>query len=288
MHPLAVPEFESTLEAYPVRLSNFEGPLDLLLHLIKKNEVSIYDIPVALITRQYLEYLELMRELDLDVAGDFLVMAATLIHIKSRTLLPRPAPEQEDEEEDPRQALVQRLIEHQKFKFAAELLHEKETVRSAQWSRPDDRVAEIAGEEYEPELEVDLFSLLTAFKAVVERAKKRPVVLVPGEQVSIEARIGELLARLSEHEATPFDALFADAGTRADLIVTFLALLEMIRLRVIRVFQSGAFGEIRVYRRARPADAPRPIGDVGDVPHRAVADSAASPAPVVVPATPDA
>ena len=131
--------FESALEAYPVHLENFDGPLDLLLHLIKKHELNIYDIPIALITAQYLEYLNLMEELNLDVAGEFLVMAATLIHIKSRMLLPRPAPEQEDAEEDPREALVRRLIEHQKFKAAAEMLHEKETVRSAQWMRPDDR-----------------------------------------------------------------------------------------------------------------------------------------------------
>ena len=125
----------------PVRLENFQGPLDLLLHLIKKHEVNIYDIPISLITSQYLDYLGLMQELDLDVAGEFLVMAATLIHIKSRLLLPRPAPEQEDAEEDPRDALVRRLIEHQKFKAAAEMLHERETVRSAQWTRPDERLA---------------------------------------------------------------------------------------------------------------------------------------------------
>ena len=116
----------------PIRSTSrtFEGPLDLLLHLIKKHELNIYDIPIALITAQYLEYLNLMQELNLDVAGEFLVMAATLIHIKSRMLLPRPAPEQEDAEEDPREALVRRLIEHQKFKAAAEMLHEKETVRA--------------------------------------------------------------------------------------------------------------------------------------------------------------
>ena len=116
----AKPEFESALERFPVKLEVFEGPLDLLLHLIKKHELDIYDIPIALITRQYLEYIGIMDELQIDVAGDFLVMAATLIHIKSRSLLPRPAPEQEDPEEDPREALVRRLIEHQKFKAAAD------------------------------------------------------------------------------------------------------------------------------------------------------------------------
>ena len=210
------PDFESALDAFPVKLEHFEGPLDLLLHLIKKNEVNIYDIPIALITEQYLDYIELMQELNLDVAGEFLVMAATLIHIKSKMLLPRPetAADGEGDEEDPRDALVRRLLEHQKFKAAAELLHERETLRSAQWQRPDARVAEIAGDDYEPELEVDLFSLLAAFQAVLERAKQRPKVLLPPEQMSIEERIEQLLARLSETEACGFEELFADADTR--------------------------------------------------------------------------
>lgn len=255
------PEFESILEAYPVRLQNFEGPLDLLLHLIKKHEVDIYDIPIARITHQYLEYIDMMQELNLDVAGEFLVMAATLIHIKSRTLLPRPDPTQEDPAEDPREALIRRLLEHQKFKAAAELLHERETLRSAQWTRPDGRVAEIAGEAPEPEIEVDLFSLISAFRAVVERARQRPPVYLPGEQISIESRIEQLLLKLSETQACGFEDLFADVQTRAGMIVTFLAMLEMIRLKLVRVYQTGATGPIRVYKRARPADAPRPLGD---------------------------
>jgi segregation and condensation protein A len=258
------PDFESSPDAYRVRLESFEGPLDLLLHLIKKNEVNIYDIPIALITEQYLGYLELMQELDLDVAGEFLVMASTLIHIKSRTLLPRPDPTQDDlaAEEDPREALVRRLLEHQKYKAAAELLHDRETLRSAQFMRPDASVAAAAGDEYEPELEVDLFSLLTAFRGVLERASRRPHMVLPPDQISIEERIQQLLARLSETEACGFDDLFADGdGSRAFMVVTFLALLEMIRLKLIRVFQSGSFGAIRVYKRARPADAPHPIGD---------------------------
>ena len=255
------PEFESILEAYPVKVENFEGPLDLLLHLIKKHEVNIYDIPIALITRQYLEYIDLMQELNLDVAGEFLVMAATLIHIKSRMLLPRPDPSQEDPEEDPREALVRRLLEHQKFKAAAELLHERETLRSAQWTRADGPIAQIAGEAPEPEIEVDLFSLITAFRGVVERAKQRPKMYVPGEQIPIEDRIEQLLARLSETQACGFDELFADLRSRSGMIVTFLAILEMIRLKLIRVFQAGGMGDIRVYKRARPADAPKPLGD---------------------------
>jgi segregation and condensation protein A len=257
-------EFESAPDAFPVKLSNFEGPLDLLLHLIKKNEVSIHDIPIALITAQYLEAIALLQELDLDVAGEFLVMAATLIHIKSKMLLPRPetaAGVAGEAEEDPRDALVRRLLEHQKFKAAAGLLHEREQLRAAQWQRPDERVAAIAGDDYEPELEVDLFSLLNAFQAVVQRLKQRPKVLLPPEEIPVEARIDQLLARLSETEACGFDDLFADIQDRAGLIVTFLALLEMIRLKLVRVFQSGSFGPIRVYKRPRPADAPHPIGD---------------------------
>ena len=254
-------QFESILEAYPVRLSNFEGPLDLLLHLIKQNEVSIYDIPIALVTRQYIEYIDLMQEMNLDVAGEFLVMAATLIHIKSRTLLPRPDPTQEDPDEDPREALVRRLLEHQKFKAAAEMLHEKETLREAQWTRPDEVIAAIAGDKPEPEIEVDLFTLISAFRAVVERSKQRPKVYLPTEQIPIEDRIEELMQRLSETEACGFEDLFADVQSRAGLIVTFLALLEMIRLKLVRVFQSGAMSPIRVYKRARPADAPKPILD---------------------------
>ena len=267
-------EFESILEAYPVRLTNFEGPLDLLLHLIKRNEVSIYDIPITLITSQYIEYIDLMQEMNLDVAGEFLVMAATLIHIKSRMLLPRPDPAQDDPEEDPRDALIRRLMEHQKFKAAAELLHERETLRSAQWTRPDGPIAEIAGEAPEPEIEIDLFSLISAFRAVVERSRARPKAYLPAEQMPIEERIEQLMARLSETEACGFEDLFEDVQSRAGLVVTFLALLEMIRLKLIRVFQSGVVGPIRIYKRARPADAPRPWSDPEQVHAQHVADAA--------------
>jgi segregation and condensation protein A len=256
-------DFESAPDAVAVHLSNFEGPLDLLLHLIKKNEVNIYDIPISLITTEYLETIRWLQELDLDVAGEFIVMAATLIHIKSKMLLPRPetAAGADGDEEDPRDALVRRLVEHQKFKEAAGLLYEREQLRSAQWGRPDARVASLAGDDYEPELEVDLFSLLTAFQGVVQRAKMRPKVMLPPEQIPVEVRIEQLLARLSETEACGFEDLFADVQDRGGLIVTFLALLEMIRLKLVRVFQSASFGPIRVYKRARPADAPHPIND---------------------------
>ncbi len=262
------PEFESSADAFPVKLENFEGPLDLLLHLIRKNELDITDIPIALITQQYLDTLALMQELNLDVAGEFVVMAATLIHIKSRMLLPRPetGAAVEGEADDPRDGLVQRLLEHQRYKAAAELLHEREQLRAAQWQRPDERVADIAGESVEPELEVDLFSLLSAFQAVLERARQRPQVPLPPAQIPLEVRIEQLLARLSETEACGFEDLFADVADRSGLIVTFLALLEMIRLKLVRAFQTAPFGPIRVYRRpgtalASTADPGAPRGD---------------------------
>src|SRR5258708_26155297 len=168
-------------------------------------------------------------------------MAATLIHIKSKMLLPRPetaAGVAGEAEEDPRDALVRRLLEHQKFKAAAGLLHEREQLRAAQWLRPDEVVAALAGDEYEPEVEVDLFSLLTAFQSVVQRAKLRPKVLRPPEQMPVELRIAQLLARLSETEACGFEDLFADVHDRAGLILTFLRLLEMMRFKLVPVFHS--------------------------------------------------
>lgn len=258
------PDFESSPGAYTVKLDAFEGPLDLLLYLIRKNELNIYDIPISVITEQYLAYVDVMQELDLDVAGEFLVMAATLIQIKSKMLLPRPETAQDSflDQEDPRDELVRRLLDHQRFKVAAEALHERAATRDAQFLRPDARVAEAMDDEYEPELEVDLFSLLAAFKGVLTRASRKPRVMLPPEHLSIEARIQQLLGRLSETDACGFEELFEDGdGSRSFMIVTFLALLEMIRLKVIRVFQSGSFGAIRVYKRARPADAPHPIGD---------------------------
>ncbi|MEY4093902.1 MAG: Segregation and condensation protein [Acidobacteriota bacterium] len=258
--------FESQLDSIKIKVEAFEGPLDLLVHLIKKNKMNVYDIQISVITKQYLEYLDLMQELNLDIASEFLVMSATLIHIKSKLLLPRPETATGDpvEEEDPRDALVRRLLEHQKFKAAAELLHDRETLRNAQWARPDSRIEEIAGDDYEPEIEVDLFSLLSAFKQVLERAREAPFVPLPPEELSIETRIEQLLERLSETEACGFEDLFEGAYTRSDMIVTFLAMLEMIRLKLIRVFQQGGQGAIRVYKRSRPTDAPHPIHDPED------------------------
>ena len=243
---LAGEVFESQLNEITITLTSFEGPLDLLVHLIKKNQVNVYDIPIALVTRQYLAYLDLLQELNLDVASDFLVMAATLIHIKSKMLLPRPETAAGDptDEEDPRDTLVRRLLEHQKFKAAAELLHDRETLRAA--------------------LACTLDHLLSAFKQVIERARERPPMPLPAEQIPIELRIDQLLGRLSETDACGFEDLFDDVATRGDMIVTFLAILEMIRLKLVRVFQAGGVGAIRLYKRARPKDAPHPIHDPED------------------------
>ena len=260
------PGFESILPDYPVRLTNFEGPLDLLIHLIRKNEVDVYDIPIALISQQYLEYLDLMREINLDVAGEFLVMAATLIHIKSRLLVPRveAGTEADAAEEDPREALVQRLLDHQRFKAAAEMLHECETVRSAQWTRPDERVDPIAGAPFERELEVDLFSLLQAFQAVLARARdRRNTVPLPADVVSIEARMEEMLGRLARGGPCGFDDLFAAVSSPQEIIVTFLATLELIRTRLIRVLQARVCGPIRIYLSERAAAAEPQAETVG-------------------------
>jgi segregation and condensation protein A len=253
-------DFESAADAFPVKLDNFAGPLDLLLHLIRKNEVNIHDIPIALITSQYLDAIRLMQELDLDVAGEFLVMAATLIHIKSKMLLPRPetAAGVEGEEEDPRDALVRQLLEHQKFKAAAELLHERAQVRAAQWLRPDGRIAEIAGDECEPEIEVDLFSLLNAFSGGDQARQAPPTRCFPRTDLGRGA--DRAVAGSTRNSGLRIRGLVRRLRGSQRLVVTFLALLEMIRLKLVRVFQSSSFGPIRVYR-ARPADAPHPIGD---------------------------
>lgn len=237
---------------YHVRLAAFDGPLDLLLHLIRKNEVEIYDIPIADITRQYLDTLDLMRELNLNVAGEFILMAATLIHIKSKMLLPPPHEDgtSDDPSEDPRAELVERLLEYQRYKEAAQLLHEKETVRSAMWVRPDAALESFSerGDTEEELVEVDLFELISAFRSVMERLKLRQDFKVERETISIEEMIDRLKERISPGSHVVFEELFEGATTRSMLIVIFLSLLEMVRQRVLRLFQSRPFGTIHVSR----------------------------------------
>jgi segregation and condensation protein A len=254
-------EFESILEAYPVRLQNFEGPLDLLLHLIKQHEVDIYDIPIALVTTQYLEYIDLMQELNLDVAGEFLVMAATLIHIKSKMLVPiEPTEAQGDEEAvDPREELVQRLLEFQRYKEAAGVLHQQAQIRAATWTRPDTVLPKFddAGEEM---LEAGLYDLIAAFKELLDRRKALLAHEVEAEGPPVEQRMDELLGMIREGESLEFLELFAALDTKGAMIVTFLALLELVRLKRVRVYQRGIFASIRVFRPVGPPEgAPAPV-----------------------------
>jgi segregation and condensation protein A len=254
-----IPEgVESTLpdDAPRVLLPMFEGPLDLLLYLIRRDQIDIHDIPIAPITRQYMEYLDLMRELNLDVAGEFMVMAATLIHIKSKMLVPvDPTEAQGDEEEDPRDALVQRLLEFERYKEAAGLLHQKGQIRAATWTRPETVIPRFddVGEEM---LEAGLFDLIAAFKEVLERRKTLLAHEVGAEGKSLERRMDEILALLREGESVEFMALFESERSKGDMIVTFLAILELIRLRRVKVYQRGVFGPIRVFRPIGPEDGP--------------------------------
>jgi segregation and condensation protein A len=254
---------ESTLpeDAPRIRLPSFEGPLDLLLYLIRRDQIDVHDLPIAPITRSYMEYLELMRELNLDVAGDFMVMAATLIHIKSKMLVPvNPTEAQGEEEphEDPREELVRRLLEFQRYKDAAGMLHQQAQVRAATWTRPDSVLPRLddAGEEM---LEAGLFDLIAAFKELLERRKTLLALEVDPVGKSVEQRMDEIEALVREGESLEFIALFETERTKRDMIVTFLALLELIRLKRIKVYQRGLFGAIRIFRPIGPAEGtPKP------------------------------
>ncbi len=228
-----------------IRLEAFEGPLDLLLHLIKKEEIDIWNIPIARITEQYLEYLQVMKDLNINVAGEWLVMAATLIYIKSRLLLPPdPVSQEQAEEEDPRNELVYQLLEHQKFKNAAQMLSSREEVENAVWNKPPQEVTE-DGEEV---IAVSLFDLLKAFHDIVKRFEEQRKLEVPQEQVTIEQKIEQVRELLLVRDTLLFSSLLAQAPSKRHLIVTFLALLELVRLREIWLYQKKAFDEIFITR----------------------------------------
>jgi segregation and condensation protein A len=236
-----------------IRLPLFEGPLDLLLYLIKRERIDIHDIPIAPITRQYMEYLDVMKELNLDVAGEFMVMAATLIHIKSKMLVPVDPTEAQGDEagEDPRAELVQRLLEFQRYKAAAGILHQQAQIRAATWIRPDTVLPKFddLGEEM---LEAGLFDLITAFKELLDRRKALFAHEVEATGPSVESRMEELLALIKEGESLEFLELFRSLESKLAMIVTFLALLELIRLKRIRVYQREMFASIRVFRPVGP------------------------------------
>ena len=236
---------------YRVKLQNFEGPLDLLLFLIRKNEVDIYDIPIALITKQYLEYIQLMQQLDLEVASEFIVMAATLIRIKAQMLLPKPQIEEEIEEYDPRRELVERLLEYRKYKEIAHELGRHETRQLLHFSRRPETSAFLAerGPEESPAHQVSLFDLLSAFRRVMRRLEEQPVHHVVTPSITVDEQIEFILSFMKERDQVTFTELMRHVHltTRAALVATFVALLELIRRSAILVKQPQPFAEIWIF-----------------------------------------
>ena len=230
---------------YRVRLELFEGPLDLLLHLIKRNEVDVRELPVAQITEQYLGYLDLMRNLNLDIAGEYLVMAATLTLIKSRMLLPTAEPD-EGEELDPRADLVRQLLEYQRFREAAESLAERPLLRRDTFTREPSSEGLPPEPEGTPRVRVTLWELLEAFRTVLKRAEPDPVHKVEGEAISLRERIDSLLGTLGVARQVTFDSLFGEQPTRGYVIVTFLAVLELMKQHVVEALQDEGLGPILI------------------------------------------
>lgn len=233
-----------------VHLEQYEGPLDLLLDLIRKHQVNIHDIPIAQITSQYLEYVQKAMDLDMELGAEFVYMAATLIHIKSKMLLPRdPELEKMDPQEDPRQELVERLLEHERFKNAAEMLQQKRLLEEAAWSNP--AMKEFLNEEEEPGLSVTLFDLVQTLQKVLERAKNRPQFEVAKEDVTVPDMIHmirRVLERTRKGESISATELFERQKTRTAMIVLFLAILELVKNQAVRLVQKEAFGDIGLSR----------------------------------------
>ncbi len=233
---------------YTIKVPLFEGPLDLLLHLIRENKMDIYDIPIAQITHQYLDYIGLMQELNLDVASEFIVMAATLIYIKSRMLLPIETDQQATDEEDPRTDLVQKLLEYQSIKEASAQLRDKEALWADIFHRPLMEKSELPPE---PELslfDLNLFDLLGALGRILKEQKEESFS-ISRETLTVKDRITAILDRLEAEKSLRFDDLFRDDRTRVHVIVTFLALLEVLRIGLVRAYQEGPFGTIWIMKR---------------------------------------
>lgn len=232
-------------DVYKVQLEAFEGPLDLLLHLIRKNELDIRDIPIAVITRQYLDYIRLMKDLNLELAGDFLLMASTLLHIKSRMLLPDEQEEGEGEEVDPRAELVQRLLEYQQYKEAGMVIGARALLGREVFARPvSESGMNDAGQDEGP-IELELFDLVDAFRELLARIPVETFHDVEAaETFSIADSINEILSLLQEKETVQFEELVRDDFTRERVIVTFLAILELGRLKLIRIMQLERYGSI--------------------------------------------
>ena len=226
----------------------YEGPLDLLLDLIRKQDIDIYDIPIARITAQYLTYVERMRELDVNIAADFIYMAAVLIHIKSKMLLPRDPLAPADAQEDPRSELVNRLLEHEKFKSAAQMLLQKQQIEDAIWSNPALKEFKDA-EGTEPELAADVIDLVKTFQQILDRARSRPILQVDEETVTVGQMIDYLRRRLSlEDKPVRLKQILRNIDSRQALVCMFLAMLELVRLQAVQLRQERLFGEILIRR----------------------------------------
>jgi len=260
--------FEAAPSPWSLHLPQFEGPLDLLLHLCQKHEISVLDIPIGFITEKYLEYLAVMDLMQLDLAAEYLVMAATLAHIKSRMLLPVAPAGQDDEadpgeELDPREALIRRLLEYQKYKQAAEDLAARGVAGRDVFGRGmpvppwTDGAAAADADRPAPLAETPLFALVEAFQRVLDRSKIRLSHAVVADRISLSDRIGELSDLLVARGRVSFEETFEGLATKFDLVITFLALLEMTRLKMARLFQSEAFGTLYV-ELAAPEQSPAP------------------------------
>jgi len=232
-------------DIYRVQLENiFEGPMDLLVHLIKKNELDIYDIPIAKVTEQYLQYLEWMKILNIDYAGDFIVMASTLAHIKSRMLL--PASEDETDEDDPRHELVRPLLEYLQMKSAAEQLAERHILGEKTFVRSLDQ-KEFLDIEQQPYVKVGLFELIDAFQKILEKIPGDQRIEFTADKISVKERITQITDILEATGSTTFEALFSESPDKSEVIVTFLAILEMVKLALIRIVQHAQTGVMRLF-----------------------------------------
>ncbi len=235
--------------SYKLKLDIFEGPLDLLLYLIRKNDIDITDIPISQITEQYMQYIEMMKMLDLDIVGDFLVMAATLMQIKSRMLLP-PDPSQEEEEEDPREELARRLLEYKKFKEIADCLQEKETLRRDLFPRSvnEETTRQFIEEAKEICFEASLFDLINALTDALKKVPEEVIHEIVTEEFTVEKKLHDILHLLLNQTSVILGDLFQKSRSKIEIIVTFLAVLELIRLKEIRAVQKRPFEDIEILR----------------------------------------
>ena len=235
--------------SYKIKLEMFEGPLDLLLYLVKKDHLNIYDIPIAEVTEQYLKYMDIMRLLNLNIAGEFLVMAATLMQIKSKMLLPiEESQEASEVQEDPRAELVKRLLEYEKFKEIAQNLRERETDQRDVFKRPKSLEQEIPEDNQEVYFEASLFDLITAFSAALEGVPKELFYEVIKDEFTVEEKVHDILHMLLVLSSLRLSELFTKAKNKIEIVVTFLAILELIKLKEIIARQKGLFQEIEIIR----------------------------------------